>query len=76
MSFAQVRLQAERTAWRKDHPAGFFARPDKNEDGSANLMKWVCGIPGKRGVRQLLRRQFATRPAPPGCSFRRRVLLF
>jgi ubiquitin-protein ligase len=37
-------------AWRKDHPPGFFARPEQNPDGSANLMKWTCGIPGKKGT--------------------------
>jgi hypothetical protein len=47
---ARGRLQEERKQWRKDHPYGFFARPDNNEDGSANIMKWVCGIPGKDGV--------------------------
>lgn len=29
---------------------GFFARPAKNEDGSTNMMKWECGIPGKEGT--------------------------
>ena len=37
-------------AWRKDHPPGFFARPEQNPDGSANLMKWTCGIPGRKGT--------------------------
>jgi len=44
------RLQEERKLWRKDHPHGFYARPTKNEDGSPNLMKWECGIPGKKGT--------------------------
>jgi hypothetical protein len=26
------------------------ARPVKKEDGSSDLMKWKCGIPGKKGV--------------------------
>jgi ubiquitin-conjugating enzyme E2 I len=26
----------------------FFARPSKNADQSANLMKWDCGVPGKK----------------------------
>ena len=47
---ARGRLSEERKSWRKDHPPGFFARPDKNEDGSMNLMKWKCGIPGKKGT--------------------------
>jgi hypothetical protein len=40
----QQRLQAERNALRKDRPFGFFARPDKADDGSLNLMKWTCGV--------------------------------
>ena len=37
---AQARLSAERKDWRKDHPYGFVARPEKKEDGTLNLMKW------------------------------------
>jgi hypothetical protein len=29
---------------------GFFARPETLDNGSVNLMKWNCGIPGKEGV--------------------------
>lgn len=29
---------------------GFIARPEKNPDGTLNLMVWDCGIPGKKGV--------------------------
>ena len=47
---ARGRLRAERKAWRKDHPYGFYARPTQNEDGSNNLMLWSCGIPGKDGT--------------------------
>lgn len=47
---AKGRLIEERKAWRKDHPIGFFARPESSEDGSANLFKWVAGIPGKQGT--------------------------
>eukprot|EP01129_Flabellula_baltica_P011814 TRINITY_DN5236_c0_g1_i2.p1 TRINITY_DN5236_c0_g1~~TRINITY_DN5236_c0_g1_i2.p1 ORF type:complete len:167 (+),score=33.44 TRINITY_DN5236_c0_g1_i2:22-501(+) len=43
---AQGRLLEERKAWRKDHPHGFFARPERAEDGSLNMMRWRCGIPG------------------------------
>mmetsp|Transcript_2583 Transcript_2583/g.6314 ORF Transcript_2583/g.6314 Transcript_2583/m.6314 type:complete len:162 (-) Transcript_2583:459-944(-) len=46
---ARSRLSEERRSWRKDHPLGFFARLDTNPDGSQNLMKWKCGIPGKEG---------------------------
>eukprot|EP00941_MAST-03F_sp_MAST-3F-sp1_P002949 g2949.t1 len=44
------RLREERKAWRRDHPHGFWARPERNKDGSHNLMKWICGIPGKKGT--------------------------
>lgn len=33
--------------WRKDHPFGFFARPAKGANGTLDLKKWECGIPGK-----------------------------
>ncbi|KAK9456208.1 ubiquitin-conjugating enzyme/RWD-like protein [Dipodascopsis uninucleata] len=41
------RLQEERKQWRKDHPFGFYARPNKASDGSLDLMNWSVGIPGK-----------------------------
>jgi ubiquitin-conjugating enzyme E2 I len=47
---ARGRLAEERKNWRKDHPHGFFARPTTNPDGSMNLMKWECGIPGKKAT--------------------------
>eukprot|EP01087_Luapelamoeba_hula_P023944 TRINITY_DN8940_c0_g1_i1.p1 TRINITY_DN8940_c0_g1~~TRINITY_DN8940_c0_g1_i1.p1 ORF type:complete len:172 (-),score=17.81 TRINITY_DN8940_c0_g1_i1:217-693(-) len=47
---ARGRLSEERKAWRKDHPPGFFARPETNSDDSINLMRWTCGIPGKKGT--------------------------
>jgi len=43
-------LAEERKAWRKDHPFGFFARPASNSDNTTNLMKWDCGVPGKKGT--------------------------
>ena len=43
---AESRLAAERKNWRKDHPAGFYARPKKRPDNSMNLMYWETGIPG------------------------------
>eukprot|EP01095_Lingulamoeba_sp_RSL-Kostka_P012516 TRINITY_DN4984_c0_g1_i1.p1 TRINITY_DN4984_c0_g1~~TRINITY_DN4984_c0_g1_i1.p1 ORF type:complete len:176 (+),score=60.55 TRINITY_DN4984_c0_g1_i1:50-529(+) len=46
-SIATKRLVAERKAWRKNKPFGFFARPQKNNDGSINMLTWNCGIPGK-----------------------------
>merc|ERR1711872_592612 len=47
---AQARLSEERKAWRKDHPFRFIAHPQKNPDGSMNLMMWDFGIPGKKGT--------------------------
>ncbi|KAA6388026.1 MAG: putative SUMO-conjugating enzyme UBC9-B [Streblomastix strix] len=47
---ARSRLLAERQLLRKDRPVGFFANPEKNPDGTLNLFKWNCGIPGKQGT--------------------------
>ena len=47
--FATKRLQAERTAWRKEHPHAFFAKPEMQADGTMNIMRWKCGIPGPKG---------------------------
>lgn len=33
--------------YRKDHPPLFYARPQTKPDGSIDLFKWKCGIPGK-----------------------------
>ncbi|VDK73169.1 unnamed protein product, partial [Cylicostephanus goldi] len=45
---AAGRLTEKRKAWRKDHPFGFIAKPVKNPDGTLNLFKWECAIPGKK----------------------------
>ena len=37
------RLTEERKNWRKDHPAGFIAKPKTNSDGSTNFMLWEAG---------------------------------
>ena len=37
------RLTEERKNWRKDHPAGFIAKPKTNADGSTNFMIWEAG---------------------------------
>ena len=29
----------------------FYARPTKKEDGTQNLFKWECGIPGPKDVK-------------------------
>ena len=49
-SVAVQRLRQERKNWRKDHPTGFWARPETNADGSLDLMKWKAGVPGKTGT--------------------------
>ena len=46
---ARARLASERKNFRKARPFGFYARPEVNKDGSTNLFKWKCGIPGKEG---------------------------
>ncbi|KDE05591.1 SUMO-conjugating enzyme ubc9 [Microbotryum lychnidis-dioicae p1A1 Lamole] len=45
----QIRLQEERKQWRKDHPYGFWARPQK-KGNELDLMTWDVGIPGKDGT--------------------------
>ncbi|CAG9335821.1 unnamed protein product [Blepharisma stoltei] len=70
------RLQEERKLWRRDHPHGFFAKPISTGEGSCNLMKWECGIPGKAntpwegGVYKLSMDFTDEYPAkPPKCKF-------
>lgn len=36
-----------RKQWRRDHPFGFFAKPQRNAQGVLDLKKWECGVPGK-----------------------------
>ena len=47
-TIASARIAEERKAWRKDHPPGFFARPEKDSSGEINLFKWKCVIPGAK----------------------------
>eukprot|EP00898_Chlorokybus_atmophyticus_P009175 jgi/Chlat1/9259/Chrsp99S08529 len=47
---ARGRLMQERKSWRKDHPFGFVARLAEEADGSQNVFKWECRIPGKKGT--------------------------
>ena len=75
-SLVTNRLQEERKAWRRDHPHGFFAKPSVNTDGTSNLLKWECGIPGiagtpwEGGVYRLLMDFADEYPAkPPKCKF-------
>ncbi|KAL7564592.1 hypothetical protein ACA910_017935 [Epithemia clementina (nom. ined.)] len=73
---AESRLREERKNWRKDHPMGFYARPQNRGDGSANMMVWEAGIPGKKGtdweggVYKLLMSFPSDYPSkPPECQF-------
>ena len=34
--------------WRSDHPFGFVARPSKLEDGTLNMLRWECEVPGPK----------------------------
>jgi ubiquitin-conjugating enzyme E2 I len=49
-AIAKKRLISERKNWRKEHPYGFYARPSKRPDGSNDIFRWECGIPGKKGT--------------------------
>lgn len=44
------RLAAERKRFRKDHPFGMSAKPNKKPDGSTDMFRWVCIIPGPSGT--------------------------
>ena len=75
-SFAAERLANERKQWRKDHPFGFVARPDTKPDGTLDLFRWTCGIPGKvdtswAGGRYKLTLEFSEDypSKPPKCKF-------
>ena len=47
LSLCRQRLANERRTWRRDHPPGFFAKPQRLSDGSGeDLMVWDAGIPG------------------------------
>ena len=49
-SLAKQRLAIERKGWRKDHPHGFVAKPATMRDGSLQLLRWECKVPGKAGT--------------------------
>jgi ubiquitin-conjugating enzyme E2 I len=57
-STARGRLQHERKALRQDrewiqnpqNPGGFSAKPRNNTDGTQDLFRWECVIPGKPGT--------------------------
>ena len=44
------RLAEERKNWRKDHPAGFYAKPIMRPDSSQDLLHWSMGIKGREGT--------------------------
>ncbi|KAG5665977.1 hypothetical protein KAF25_010102 [Fusarium avenaceum] len=33
--------------WRRDHPFGFYAKPQRTKEGVLDVKNWECGIPGK-----------------------------
>lgn len=47
MALCMNRLNEERKQWRRDHPFGFYAKPQRNAQGLLDLKTWECGIPGK-----------------------------
>ena len=47
MALCMNRLNEERKQWRRDHPFGFYAKPQRNVQGVLDLKVWECGIPGK-----------------------------
>ncbi|RVD80282.1 uncharacterized protein DFL_008183 [Arthrobotrys flagrans] len=69
------RLQEERRQWRKNHPFGFYARPQRGPDG-IDLRQWSCGIPGKEKtlwegglfkLEMVFPEEYPTKP--PKCKF-------
>ncbi|OIR57567.1 MAG: ubiquitin conjugating enzyme E2 [Amphiamblys sp. WSBS2006] len=50
MGLALNRLNEERKNWRKDHPAGFYARPSLEKNRTQNMFLWECGVPGGPGT--------------------------
>ncbi|PHH54472.1 SUMO-conjugating enzyme UBC9 [Ceratocystis fimbriata CBS 114723] len=65
MSLCQNRLQEERKQWRKGHPFGFYARPQRNSQGQLDIKVWECGIPGKE--KTIWEGEYPTKP--PKCKF-------
>lgn len=73
---ARNRLLMERKSWRKNKPFGFHARPETKADGTMDLMRWKCFIPGKQntnwegGYYPLVMEFSEDYPAkPPKCKF-------
>mmetsp|Transcript_16586 Transcript_16586/g.28452 ORF Transcript_16586/g.28452 Transcript_16586/m.28452 type:complete len:168 (+) Transcript_16586:284-787(+) len=44
---ATARLAEERKNFRKDRPFGFSAKPISKADGSMDMFRWECVVPGK-----------------------------
>lgn len=36
-----------RKQWRRDHPFGFYAKPQRSPQGVLDLKRWECAVPGK-----------------------------
>jgi ubiquitin-conjugating enzyme E2 I len=45
LDFAETLRRSKQ--WRRDHPFGFYAKPQRNAQGVLDLKNWECGIPGK-----------------------------
>ncbi|KAJ5176323.1 SUMO conjugating enzyme (UbcI) [Penicillium canariense] len=39
---------SHRKQWRRDHPFGFVAKPQRTSQGTLDLKRWECAIPGKK----------------------------
>lgn len=79
MTLATARLAKERQSWRKEvnPPKGFVAKPTTRADGSADLLRWECLVPGKEGTiweggEYPVTLQFCSDypTKPPVCSFK------
>ena len=75
----EAALSDRAQGWRKDHPHGFVAKPATMRDGSLQLLRWECKVPGKAGThwegactRSCWNSRRTTLPSPPG-RFPRRV---
>lgn len=44
-----IRLGQEKKRWKKSSIAGFKAKPMKNRNGTVDMTKWKCLIPGPKG---------------------------
>ncbi|KAF5673318.1 sumo-conjugating enzyme ubc9 [Fusarium heterosporum] len=64
MALCQNRLQEERKQWRRDHPFGFYAKPQRTKEGVLDVKNWECGIPGKDNT---IWSEYPTKP--PKCKF-------